>query len=130
MGGSASEEFLVVAETGEDTFVRSPGGYAANVEAVTTVVPEPLDWSDAPAAHAEQTPDTPTIATLVDHLNEVFPREDRPWEAADTLKNVLVLLRHPDGSTEPLAVGVPWRPRGRREATGGAGGPRRRRALR
>ena len=35
MGGSASEEFLAVAETGEDTFVRSPGGYAANVEAVT-----------------------------------------------------------------------------------------------
>ncbi len=36
MGGSASEEFLAVAETGEDTFVQSPGGYAANVEAVTT----------------------------------------------------------------------------------------------
>ncbi len=36
MGGSASEEFLAIAETGEDTFVQSPGGYAANVEAVTT----------------------------------------------------------------------------------------------
>src|SRR6187399_3435288 len=34
MGGSASEEFLAIAENGEDTFVRSPGGYAANVEAV------------------------------------------------------------------------------------------------
>ena len=34
MGGSASEEFLAVAENGEDTFVRSAGGYAANVEAV------------------------------------------------------------------------------------------------
>src|SRR4051794_11472434 len=39
MGGSASEEFLATAENGEDTYVRSPGGYAANVEAVTTVVP-------------------------------------------------------------------------------------------
>ena len=39
MGGSASEEFLAVAETGEDTFVQSPGGYAANVEAVTTTPP-------------------------------------------------------------------------------------------
>lgn len=107
MGGSASEEFLAVAEVGEDTFVRSPGGYAANVEAVTTVVPDPLPLDDAPAAHAEQTPDTPTIETLVAHLQEHFPREDRPWHAGDTLKNVLVVLRHPDGSREPLAIGVP-----------------------
>ena len=32
-----------------------------------------------PPAHAEDTPDTPTIDTLVDHLNEKFPRDDRPW---------------------------------------------------
>ncbi|WP_344771609.1 proline--tRNA ligase [Aeromicrobium panaciterrae] len=107
MGGSASEEFLAVSETGEDTFVRSPGGYAANVEAVTTVAPAPVPYGDAPAAHAEQTPDTPTIDTLVDHLNEKFPRDDRPWAAGDTLKNVLVILRHPDGTREPVAIGVP-----------------------
>ena len=107
MGGSASEEFLAVGDVGEDTFVRSAGGYAANVEAVTTVVPDPLPLDDAPAAHAEQTPDTPTIETLVAHLQEHFPREDRPWHAGDTLKNVLVVLRHPDGSREPLAIGVP-----------------------
>ena len=41
MGGSASEEFLAVAETGEDAFVQSPGGYAANVEAVTTTAARP-----------------------------------------------------------------------------------------
>ncbi len=107
MGGSASEEFLAVSETGEDTFVQSPGGYAANVEAVTTVAPDPIPYDDAPAAHAEQTPDTPTIETLVDHLNEKFPRDDRPWAAGDTLKNVLVILRHPDGTREPVAIGVP-----------------------
>ena len=40
MGGSASEEFLAEAETGEDTFVRSTeSGYAANVEAVITAAP-------------------------------------------------------------------------------------------
>ncbi|WP_193786292.1 proline--tRNA ligase [Aeromicrobium erythreum] len=107
MGGSASEEFLAVAEIGEDTFVRSPGGYAANVEAVVTVAPDPQPYDGLPAAHAEQTPDTPTIDTLVAHLNERFPREDRPWTGADTLKNVLVVLRHPDGSREALAIGVP-----------------------
>jgi prolyl-tRNA synthetase len=107
MGGSQSEEFLAVAANGEDEFVRSPGGYAANVEAVATATPEPIDFSDAPPAHAEATPDTPTIETLVDHLNEHFPRDDRAWTAADTLKNVLVVLRHPDGEREPLAIGVP-----------------------
>ncbi|WP_406031704.1 proline--tRNA ligase [Nocardioides sp. NBC_00163] len=107
MGGSASEEFLAVSEAGEDTFVRSPGGYAANVEAVTTLAPGPLSYEDVPAAHAEDTPETPTIQTLVDHLNSAFPRDDRPWEAGDTLKNVLVTLRHPDGTVEPLAIGLP-----------------------
>ncbi|SDS68042.1 proline--tRNA ligase [Jiangella sp. DSM 45060] len=107
MGGSASEEFLATAENGEDTYVRSAGGYAANVEAVTTPVPDPLPYDDVPAAHAEDTPDTPTIETLVAHLNERFPRADRPWQASDTLKNVLVVVHHPDGTREPLAVGVP-----------------------
>jgi prolyl-tRNA synthetase len=53
------------------------------------------------------TPDTPTIETLVDHLNVAFPRDDRPWSAGDTLKNVVVTLVHPDGTREPLAIGVP-----------------------
>ncbi|WP_211658586.1 proline--tRNA ligase [Phytoactinopolyspora halophila] len=107
MGGSASEEFLATAKNGEDTYVRSPGGYAANVEAVVTPAPDPVPYDDAPAAHVEDTPDTPTIETLVDFLNERFPRDDRPWTAADTLKNVLVMVRQPDGTREPLAVGVP-----------------------
>ena len=66
-----------------------------------------MAYDDVPAAHAEETPDTPTIETLVDHLNEKFPRDDRPWAAGDTLKNVLVVLKHPDGTREPLAIGVP-----------------------
>jgi prolyl-tRNA synthetase len=77
------------------------------VEAVAVRPPAALPYDDAPAAHAEQTPDTPTIETLVDHLNEKFPRQDRPWAASDTLKNVLVVLKHPDGSREPLAIGLP-----------------------
>jgi len=71
------------------------------------VAPVAIDASGVPEAHVEDTPDTPTIETLVTVLNERFPREDRPWAAGDTLTNVLVLLRHPDGSTEPLAIGVP-----------------------
>jgi len=108
MGGSASEEFLADAEVGEDTYVRcSNCDYAANVEAVAVPVPAAIDASGVPEAHVEDTPDTPTIDTLVAVLNQRFPRTDRAWAAGDTLKNVLVLLRHPDGSTEPLAIGLP-----------------------
>ena len=108
MGGSRSEEFLAKAEVGEDTYVRCTScGYAANVEAVAVPAPTPPPYDAVPAAHAEDTPDTPTIETLVDHLNQKFPREDRPWRAGDTLKNVLVVLRRPDGTREPLAIGVP-----------------------
>lgn len=107
MGGSRSEEFLHPSEIGEDTFVVSDGGYAANVEAVTTVVPAELDYSDAPAAEVRDTPDTPTIDTLVDHSNAVLPREDRPWTAADTLKNVVLAAVLPTGERELVVVGVP-----------------------
>lgn len=107
MGGSRSEEFLAPSPIGEDTFVRSPGGYAANVEAVVTPVPDPLPYDDAPAAHVEDTPDTPTIETLVACANERFARPDRAWTAADTLKNVVLAVTHPDGRRELLVVGVP-----------------------
>jgi prolyl-tRNA synthetase len=108
MGGSRSEEFLSRADAGEDTYVRCTScDYAANVEAVQVRPPAPVPYDDIPDAHAEATPDTPTIQTLVDHLNHAFPREDRPWAAGDTLKNVLVVLKHPDGTREPLAIGLP-----------------------
>ena len=108
MGGSKSEEFLATAENGDDTYVRCPHcGYAANVEAVKVPVPPVLDWTDAPVSQVVDTPGTPTIASLVDHLNAHEPRPDRPWAAADTLKIVLVTVTHPDGSTEILAIGVP-----------------------
>jgi prolyl-tRNA synthetase len=107
MGGSASEEFLAPCESGEDTFVRSDGGYAANVEAVVTVAPHEIPLEGLPAAHVEDTPDTPTIETLVDLANARFPRADRPWTAADTLKNVVLRLAQPDGTTSALVVGLP-----------------------
>ena len=110
MGGSKSEEFLAPCEFGEDTYVKCEKcEYAANVEAVTTPVPKDLDFSKVPAAHAEETPNTPTIDTLVEVSNsrKDLRREDRDWNAADTLKNVVVMLTHPDGKNQPLVVGVP-----------------------
>jgi len=110
MGGSASEEFLAPIEVGEDTFVRCTNcDYAANTEAVRVRPPDPIALDGLAAARVVDTPDTPTIQTLVDLLNERpdLQRSDRPWTAADTLKNVVVTLKHPDGTTSALAVGVP-----------------------
>ena len=110
MGGSASEEFLTPLDVGEDTYVRcTTCDFAANTEAVTVPAPDPIALDGLRAAFVGDTPDTPTIQTLVDFLNESpdLRREDRPWTAADTLKNVVVKLRHPDGTTEALAIGLP-----------------------
>lgn len=110
MGGSASEEFLAESEVGEDTFVRClESGYAANVEAVVTRAPAPLPIERQPAAQVYDTPDTPTIATLVDWANSAGLEQfsGREVTAADTLKNVLLKTREPGGDWELLAIGVP-----------------------
>jgi len=108
MGGSKSEEFLHPSHVGEDTFVRSSGGYAANVEAYTTTPPEPIPFDGLPAPLVLDSPNTPTIATLVDLANAEYPRPDgRPWTAADTLKNVVLALTHLDGTRELVVIGLP-----------------------
>ncbi|WP_420114294.1 proline--tRNA ligase [Pseudactinotalea sp.] len=111
MGGSRSEEFLFPCDVGEDTFVRSPGGYAANVEAVATLSPPPIEASvieNLPPAVVHDTPDTPTIETLVDLANAEHPRADSvAWTAADTLKNVVVTYAHPGGEREVVVIGMP-----------------------
>ncbi|WGD37990.1 proline--tRNA ligase [Lysinibacter sp. HNR] len=108
MGGSKSEEFLHPTPVGEDTFVRSAGGYAANVEAYTTIPPAAISYVNAAPARVLATPDTPTIQTLVDRANTDHPREDgRPWTATDTLKNVVFALIYPDGRRELVVIGVP-----------------------
>jgi prolyl-tRNA synthetase len=94
MGGSASEEFLAVAETGEDTYVRSTeSGYAANVEAVVTPAPAAQPIEGRPEAQVHHTPNTPTIESLVNFLNQADL--GRTFTAADTLKNVMVKARQP-----------------------------------
>jgi prolyl-tRNA synthetase len=107
MGGSASEEFLAPAPTGEDTFVQcSNCDYAANTEAVEGRPGAEIDASNTPAARVYDTPDTPTIDSLVEVFRGFEGFEDT--QAANTLKNVVVKLRVP-GKKDPeiLIVGVP-----------------------
>ncbi len=108
MGGSRSEEFLHPTPVGEDTFVRSEGGYAANVEAFHTEAPPARSYEKLTPAEVLDTPGTPTIQTLVDVANEKHPRPDgRAWTAADTLKNIVLSLTRLDGTRELVVVGLP-----------------------
>ena len=99
MGGSKSEEFLAPCQTGEDTYVLCPQcGYAANVEAMTTKI-QSRDFGNPPAMEILDTPNTPTIESLVDVMNSKY---QAGITAADTLKNVLLMA---DG--QAISVLVP-----------------------
>lgn len=106
MGGSKSEEFLHPTSIGEDTFVRSPGGYAANAEAVTTPPAEDVDYSDVPEAAVYDTPGSTTIEALLEAANGLNLR-DTSWETSETLKNVVVTLTQPTGEREVVVIGLP-----------------------
>jgi prolyl-tRNA synthetase len=98
MGGSKSEEFLAPCATGEDTYVLCPKcGYAANVEAMKTIVK--ASDGNFPAMEVLDTPNTPTIESLVDLLNKKF---GGGFAASDTLKNIMLMV---DG--KPYAILVP-----------------------
>ncbi len=105
MGGSASEEFLAPADHGEDTFVQCENcDYTANTEAVEIAAPPKQD----PTAHAPQqvvdTPDAPTIDTLVTAMADLGHRT----APSGTLKNVVLKTRAPGASSwELLVIGVP-----------------------
>ena len=108
MGGSKSEEFLAPSEIGEDTFVRTKAGFAANVEAVRFEQAAAVDFSSVPEAEVHDSPNTPTIATLVDFANANAERHDGgEFTASDTLKNVVLKLVSPDGKSRLVIVGIP-----------------------
>jgi prolyl-tRNA synthetase len=99
MGGSSSEEFLAPCPTGEDTYVLCPKcGYAANVEAMTTKVAA-SDASSVGSLEVFDSPNTPTIDSLVELLNSKF---GGGYTGASTLKNVMLMA-----DTTAISVLVP-----------------------
>jgi prolyl-tRNA synthetase len=107
MGGSASEEFLAWSEVGEDTFVGCTScSYAANTEAVVTPAPA-VRSGGVGELSVFDTPETPTIASLVALANDRALGGRTGWTAADTLKNVVVTVTQPGGDTSLLVIGVP-----------------------
>jgi len=98
MGGSKSEEFLAPCPTGEDTYVLCEKcGFAANVEAMITKV-DAYAGQTPPAIEVFDSPNTPTIDSLVELYNGLF---SEPITGANTLKNVLVMV---DGVATSILV--------------------------
>lgn len=88
MGGSKSEEFLAPCATGEDTYVLCPQcGYAANVEAMVTKIAA-ADPTGIPVLEELDTPNTPTIDSLVALMNSKF---GGGYTAENTLKNIMLV---------------------------------------
>ena len=82
--------------------------YAANVEAVQVRRPQPVPYDDAPAAHAEQTPGHPHDRDAGRPPQRGVPaRRTGPGTPATRSRTWSWSLKHPDGTREPLAIGVP-----------------------
>ena len=105
MGGSASEEFLSPSAIGEDTFVRSAGGYAANVEAVTISAPEPQSIEGLPEAETLPTPGATSISSFVTMARESLGKTD--VTAASTLKHVVLALTDVKHKRSLVVVAIP-----------------------
>ena len=105
MGGSASEEFLTPSPIGEDTFVRSSAGYAANVEAVTISSPPALSIDGLAAAVVHDTPGTKTISALVAFAYKELGLPD--LTAANTLKHIVLALTDVNHKRSVVVVGIP-----------------------
>ncbi len=69
IGGSGSQEFMVLADTGEDALLYCDCGYAANVEKAVSVCAPMMDGGDPLPLRRESTPDIKTV----EQLHEFFP---------------------------------------------------------
>ncbi|MEY4655032.1 MAG: hypothetical protein RL523_431 [Actinomycetota bacterium] len=104
MGGSASEEFLAPSAIGEDTFVRSQGGYAANVEAVKTLPPAPISFEGKKEASIQLTPNAGTIDSIVKLADNQLGLKIGKEE---TLKNIVLALTDLNHKRSLVIVAIP-----------------------
>ncbi|MFP4219915.1 MAG: proline--tRNA ligase [Phormidium sp.] len=97
IGGSGSQEFMVLAEAGEDEVLYvEDGSYAANVEKAVSLPPdaEPSPFS---SYEKRDTPDTATIASVCEYLN---------CSPTQVVKNVLYQAVYDTGITVLVLVSI------------------------
>jgi prolyl-tRNA synthetase len=97
IGGSASQEFMVTAEAGEDLILASPDGrYAANQERAVSLPPEALPLAPR-ACHELPTPGQETITALC---------EAHGFDPTQIVKVLLLLARFAEGPARPVLVSL------------------------
>ncbi|NEQ24227.1 MAG: proline--tRNA ligase, partial [Microcoleus sp. SIO2G3] len=97
IGGSGSQEFMVLTAAGEDEVLYTEDGkYAANVEKAISLPPdaEPSPFTKYEKHH---TPGTSTIATLCDYFK---------CSPTQTVKNVLYQVTYDNGMTVLVLVSI------------------------
>jgi prolyl-tRNA synthetase len=102
IGGSASQEFMVTADAGEDLILASgDGSYAANQERAVSLAPEALPLpSGARSAGAGEALDTPG-ASSIEQLSQAHG-----IDPTQVVKVLLLLARFEDGCQQPLLVSL------------------------
>jgi prolyl-tRNA synthetase len=97
IGGSGSQEFMVLAAAGEDEVLYTEdGNYAANVEKAVSLPPEAIA-STYKKYEKLETPNTATIATLCEFLK---------CDATQIVKNVLYQAVYDNGKTLLVLVNI------------------------
>ncbi|ESQ14509.1 MAG TPA: proline--tRNA ligase [Chromatiaceae bacterium] len=92
IGGNASHEFHVLAESGEDAIAfSSHGDYAANVELAEALAPAAAPPSANEQARLVDTPNAKTIADLVEQFDQPIER---------TIKTLVVAAANPQTGAE------------------------------
>ena len=97
IGGSGSQEFMILAEAGEDEILYTEdGSYAANTEKAVSL---PADVVESPFSSFEklETPDTATIAKLAEKVN---------CSPTVIVKNVLYEVVYDNGKTVLALVNI------------------------
>ena len=96
IGGSGSQEFMVLADAGEDEVLYTEDGqYAANVEKAVSLPPDAE--ASTRAYEKLETPGTSTIATLCDFLK---------CSPTQIVKNVLYQVVYDNGTTVLVLVNI------------------------
>ncbi|KAM3106807.1 proline--tRNA ligase [Phormidesmis sp. 146-33] len=97
IGGSGSQEFMVLAEAGEDEILHTDDGkYAANVEKATSLPPD-VEPSPFTTYEKRETPGTETIAKVCDFLK---------CSPTNLVKNVLYQVVYDNGMVVPVLISI------------------------
>ena len=97
IGGSGSQEFMILADIGEDEILYTEdGNYSANVEKASSLPADP-EPSPFETYEKRETPNTPTIDSLCKFLN---------CSPTNVLKNVLYQAVYDNGMTVLVIVSI------------------------